>query len=166
MAAQCYDVVGVFPTVGTRCFWRENKMALLFDDRGFYFKAMIPEADGLPKIGRSSRMLGVRVPKDIVPDEKGMVGPGNGGMSVAPNSMWNVPNHRRPRGMRMGSTGKSDDYMYSVSGTSIPVDKLSVRLDPNRPEKHAFVEPAISVDLSRYETDLASTRNDWRVEWP
>jgi hypothetical protein len=114
----------------------------------------------------TSRMLGVQVPEYIAPDQKGMVGPGNGGMSVTPNSMWNGPNHRRPRGMRMGSTGKSYDYMYSVAGTSIPVDKLSVRLDPNRPEKHAFVEPAISIDLSGYETDLASTRNDWRVEWP
>jgi len=39
-------------------------------------------------------------------------------------------------------------------------------LDNPDPDKHAFVEPAVSVDLPRYEADLASTRNDWRVVWP
>jgi hypothetical protein len=141
-------------------------MSSLSEAEGLYYRAMTPETDNLPKIGRSSRMLGVRVPEDITPDEKGIVGPGMGGMSVAPNSIWNVPNHRRPRGMRMGSTGRPDDYMYSLAGTSIPVDKLGVRLDPNRPEKHALVEPTVSVDLQRYELDLASTRCDWRLVWP
>lgn len=136
------------------------------DNMGFYYRAMTPEADGIPKVGRGARLLGVRVPEDIIPNQKGMVGPGSGGMSVAPSSMWNLPNHRRPRGMRRGSAGKPDDYIYSLIETSIPVDKLSVRLDPIDPEKHAFVEPAAFVELPRYEADLASTKYDWRIVWP
>lgn len=66
----------------------------------------------------------------------------------------------------MGSTGRADDYMYAAAGTSIPAEKLSVRLDPNRPDKHAFVEPAVPVNLLTYEADLASTRNGWRLVWP
>jgi hypothetical protein len=135
-------------------------------DVNSYYRAMMPDADGLPKTGRSGRMLGVRVPQDINLDEKGFVWPGTGGMSVAPNSTWNVPNHRRPRGMGMGSSGKFDDRMYALADASIPADKLNVRADPIRPYWHAFVEPAVRIELAGYETNLASTRNDWRQVWP
>ncbi|MGA2260248.1 MAG: hypothetical protein ABSH28_02295 [Acidobacteriota bacterium] len=138
----------------------------LYSDAHSYYRAMMPDVDGLPKAGQSARMLGIRVPKDIVLDENGFVRPGTGGMSVAPNSPWNVPNHRRPRGMRMGSTGKYNDRMYALADTAIPADKLNVRPDPLQPYMHAFVEPAVTVELARYETDLANTRRDWRQVWP
>ncbi len=135
------------------------------DDELFY-RAMMPGNDGFPMIGKSSRMLGVRVPQDIAPDAEGLVRPGAGGMSVAPGSEWNVPNHRRPRGMKRGSSGNSGDRMYALSDDSIPVDKLNVRPDPGFPETHAFFEPAASVKLQQYEADLADTREDWRQIWP
>src|SRR2546430_2606362 len=72
---------------------------------GEYFRTMTRADDGLPVVGRSARSLGVRVPEDIQPDAAGRVVPGQGGMSVAPGSFWNLPNHRRPRGLGRGSTG-------------------------------------------------------------
>ena len=36
------------------------------------YRAMMPDPDGLPRIGRSARMLGVRMPEDIAPDKDGM----------------------------------------------------------------------------------------------
>jgi hypothetical protein len=139
---------------------------LLYSNPNLYYRAMMPDVDSLPKAGKSARMLGIRVPEDIVQDENGFVRPETGGMSVAPNSAWNVPNHRRPRGMCMGSTGNYNDRMYALADTAIPADKLNVRPDPLQPDMHAFVEPAVTVELARYESDLANTRNDWRQVWP
>jgi hypothetical protein len=142
------------------------ELDIFLDRVRLYYRAMMSDADGLPKAGRSARMLGVRVPKDIVPDARGFVEPGTGGMSVAPNSEWNVPNHRRPRGMHNGSSGKIDDRMYALPDVAIRADKLSVRADPHYPDKHAFMEPASIIELAGYETDLADTRSDWRQVWP
>lgn len=111
-------------------------------------------------------MLGVRVPEDIFADEKGFVKPGSGGMSVAPNTAWNIPNHRRPRGMGRGSAGRINDRMYALADSAIPADKLKVRLDPQYPQKHAFIEPAIVIELAGYERNLAETRNNWKQVWP
>jgi hypothetical protein len=50
------------------------------------FRAMKAEADGLPKVGRSGRELGVRIdgPMRVSPfGQDGTVEPGTGGMSVA-----------------------------------------------------------------------------------
>jgi len=68
--------------------------------------------------------------------------------------------------MYMGSTGKYDDRMYALTDSGIPADKLKVRPDPLQPDRHAFVEPAVTAELARYESDLANTRNDWRQVWP
>jgi|WetSurMetagenome_2_1015567.scaffolds.fasta_scaffold108678_3 hypothetical protein len=142
-----------------------KKMAQYFDEDAF-FRAMIPNVEGFPQIGRSASQLGVRIPEDIEPDENSFVKPGIGGMSVAPKSALNVPNYRRPRGMGMGSTGKKDNRMYALSHADIPADKLSVRLDPQNPEVHAFVEPAILIRLAIYESYLANTQGKWRQVWP
>jgi hypothetical protein len=111
-------------------------------------------------------MLGVRTPQDIATDAAGMVNPGTGGLSVAPDSFWNLPNHRRPRGMLRGSTGHPLDRVYAVASTSIPETSLRVRADPRAPTKHAFIEPAAPVRLSGYEEALAGTRPLWTQVWP
>jgi hypothetical protein len=131
-----------------------------------YYRTMTPDADGFPVVGRSARMLGVRIPQDVAPDEGGFVQPGTGGMSVAPGSIWNLPNHRRPRGMQRGSSGHPGDFVYGVEGTAILETGLVIRFDSALPQIHALVEPAISVELSRYEADLGSTRMAWRKQWP
>ena len=128
-----------------------------------FFRSMTPAADGLPTVGRSARSLGVRVPQDIRADADGNVWPGQGGMSVAPDSMWNVPNHRRPRSMERGSTGPAFDQVFAL--VSIQVG-LAVRLDPDRPTKHAYVEPASVVPLEAFEDSIADTRPEWKRVWP
>jgi hypothetical protein len=127
---------------------------------------MTPDVDGLPQTGRSARRLGVRVPEDIAADEKGFVYPETGGMSVSPYSAWNIPTHRRPRGMGNGSSGRIDDRIYALANASVPIDKLKARLDPTNPLRHAFLEPAVAMTLAGYEMNLAATRNDWKQAWP
>jgi hypothetical protein len=131
-----------------------------------FFRGMTPADDGLPVVARSARALGVRVPEDVRLDAESRVLPGRGGMSVAPGSMWNLPNHRRPRGMWRGSTGPADDHVFSLAAVCVSSAGLSARLDPQRPLKHAFIEPRSAVELSLYEAMLASSRPDWQQEWP
>jgi hypothetical protein len=131
-----------------------------------YYRTMTPADDGLPRVGRSARMLGVRIPEDIAPDESQFVWPETGGMSVAPGSMWNLPNHRRPRGMEGGSTGPSGDFVYGIEQTPILSEGLTIRPDPAVPQLHAFVEPTTHVMVSEYEAALESTSSSWRKLWP
>ena len=131
-----------------------------------YYRAMISAPDGLPAVGRSARKLGIRVSVDIRVDAAGRVHPRTGGMSVSPGSVWDVPNHRRPRGMGRGSTGRPEDRVYELPASSIPASVLTVRLDPEAPELHAFVEPSVEVELEVYEKALSDTRNDWSQVWP
>jgi hypothetical protein len=131
-----------------------------------WFRGMRPETNGFPTIARSARALGVRVPEDIAPDDAGCVGPGYGGMSVSPDSIWNVPNHRRPQGMGRGSTGPPGDHIYGIDGAPVAEVGLLIRPDSSHPERHAFVEAAEVMLLVRYEAALAETRPHWRRTWP
>jgi len=66
------------------------------------FRAMKAEADGLPKVGRSSRELGVRIDgpiRDLPVGEDGMVEPETGGLSVALDAAQNLPKPRLPRSL-------------------------------------------------------------------
>ena len=129
-----------------------------------YFRAMMPEpAIGSPKVGRSARQLGVRVPPqfppDVNPNGDGCVHPAAGGMSVAPQTVWNLPNHRRPRSMGRGSSGPSDDCVFVIEKNAIS-EPLLVRHDK---PIHALVEPAVIMSLSQYEERLAATRVHWKI---
>lgn len=120
-------------------------------------------------VARSARALGVRVDgtfRDVHPDHEDRIAPGTGGMSVAPLSEWNLPNHRRPLGMGRGSTGPREDHVFAVEEDSVARAALVVRPDPSRPTKHAFVEPVELVELPLYEMNLASTRESWVRVWP
>lgn len=127
------------------------------------FRGMQPDADGLPRVGSDSRRLGVRVPHDMRPDAAGSVHPGTGGMSVAPDSMWNVPNHRRPRGMLRGSTGPAADRIYAIDSPDVRSHSLDVR---QTSPLHALIEPSVQMALAAYEAALVSTRPFWRQAWP
>lgn len=131
-----------------------------------YFRSMAPEADGLPTVGRSARMLGVRMPEDISLDAGGHVLPGTGGMSVAPDSMWNLPNHRRPRGAGRGSTGPVQDHVFSIVSAPLRDNGLVARRDPEAPVVHALIEPMQTVLLEEFERSLAATRPSWGRVWP
>lgn len=125
---------------------------------------MTPDADQLPTVGRSARALGVRVPGDVRPQADGRVAPGDGGMSVSPGTMWNLPHHRRPIPTGRGATGPSGDVVYAIS--ALPINTLVVRPDPARPDKHALVEPASVMPLVEYESALTTTRPNWGRVWP
>ncbi len=127
------------------------------------FRGMEPAPDGLPLVGRATRRLGVRVPEDIAPDAAEDVHPGTGGMSVAPDSMWNLPHHRRPRGMQRGSTGPVRDRVYAIALAALKQQPLDIR--PSSP-RHATVEPSRPMPLATYEDALTATRPSWIQAWP
>jgi hypothetical protein len=130
---------------------------------------MMPDIDGLPIVARHPRALGVRVEgahKDVHLDSDGRLVPGSGGLSVAPAEPWNIPNHRRPKGMGRGSTGPNEDRVYSIVHGSLAEAELTARPDPARPSKHAFVEPREPVTLTVYEASLGRTREKWTRAWP
>jgi hypothetical protein len=131
-----------------------------------YFRAMPPDADGLPLIGPHARRLGVRVPEDVRPDPAGNVVPGSGGMSVAPDSIWNLPHHRRPRMLGCESTGPAQDHVFFVESPSLNQHGLDARLDPAAPGVHALVEPVRRIMLASFQGALTATRSHWNVGWP
>ena len=120
---------------------------------GDMFRAMRLEIDGLPKLGRSARELGVRINVDLPVGADGSVEPGTGGMSVAVDDALNLPKHRRPRSLG----GEGRDSVFGLQTRALP-DDLALRVD-QRP--HAFVEPARRSALPRYEAALALTRSSW-----
>ena len=133
------------------------------------YRGMTPAQDGLPLVGRSKRQLGVVVPggnslePDIAPDPAGVVHPRTGGMSVASSTMWDLPKHRRPRGMDKVSTGYASDRVYVIALSDVEKQPLDIR--PDTPI-HSLVEPSRPVALAAYERALAATRPDWRQVWP
>ena len=131
-----------------------------------YFRSMTPAEDGRPRVGRGARTLGIRIPEDVQPGSSGMVLPVAGGMSVAPQTLWNLPHHRRPSTMGRGSTGPDQDRVLVIRGTGIHQVGLTVRPDPALPARHAFVEPPAPMLLSLYEEALARTRPEWECAWP
>src|ERR1039457_677447 len=93
-----------------------SKNALAGD--GSMFRAMKEEADGLPKIGRSSRELGTRMEgpiRDLSVGEDGTVEPGTGGMSVALDAAQNLPKPRLPRSLG----GEGRDSVFTMLKTEV-----------------------------------------------
>ncbi|MCC7071013.1 MAG: hypothetical protein IT383_06815 [Deltaproteobacteria bacterium] len=107
---------------------------------------------GHPEIGPSARMLGVRGGIDI-PVERGLVRPGTGGMSVAPETPINLPRHRRPPGL--GGSGK--DPVWCI-GQSCLGPSLRFRRDS---PTHGVVEPSRVMTIGEYEAALAETLGGW-----
>ena len=130
------------------------------------YRGMEPGSGGQPFVGRSTRRLGVRVPEDIAPNAAGEVRPGTGGMSVAPGTMWNLPNHRRPRSMLNGSTGPAGDRVHAIDPSELMKQPLDVRPHPPGSARHANVEPSMQMSLRTYEDALARTRPSWMQAWP
>jgi hypothetical protein len=131
------------------------------------FRIMSPAEDGARKVGRSARELGIRLGIDINADAENMVSPDSGGISVSPDSMWNLPVQRRPRSMGRGSTGRDNgDVVYSIEDGDLPATGLRWRPDPRNPKVHGTVEPVARVALTEYEAALARTRGNWKKRWP
>jgi len=43
-------------------------------------------------------------------------------------------------------------------------DNLSLRIDPDRPANHGFVEPAHTMLLIEYRKYLEATQNQWQID--
>ena len=124
------------------------------------YRTMRADADGLPRVGRGARLLGVRVegPRiDVSPDDHGCVHTGTGGMSVTVDDPAAMPVSRRPRWL---ADGASEDPLFRLEPSRV-VEPLSVRVEARA---HAVIEPSVGLTLDAYETSLAATRSFWNGE--
>ena len=141
----------------------------------FYYRGMVDE-NGKPKIGRSARLLGVRLGIDInikqMPvdslDEQGYLLPesecefqgelvdvaivNTGGMSVS-LSIEALPAPRKPA--KFGGYGK--DPLWQIDDSNITGDLQAVQDSPT----HVSISPRVTMLLERYELALANTQDDW-----
>lgn len=118
---------------------------------------MRKDVAGKPLCGDESNMLGVRPGIDLRPDATGHVVGGQGGLSVTPDDPMRLPPHVRPP--RFGGKGKLP--VFEIPAGSLG-GALSYRPDPERPERHGFVEPGAPMHLSEYQSALASTQPGWQ----
>ena len=140
-----------------------------------YYRGMIDE-NGRPKIGRSARLLGVRLGIDInikqMPvnslDEQGYLLPeserefqgelvdvaivNTGGMSVS-LSIEALPAPRKPA--KFGGYGK--DPLWQIDDSNITGDLQAVQDSPT----HVSISPRVTMLLERYELALANTQDYW-----
>ena len=140
-----------------------------------YYRGMVDE-NGKPKIGRSARLLGVRLGIDInikqMPvnslDEQGYLLPeserefqgelvdvaivNTGGMSVS-LSIEALPAPRKPT--KFGGYGK--DPLWQIDDSNITGDLQAVQDSPT----HVSISPRVTMSLERYELALANTQDDW-----
>lgn len=121
------------------------------------FRGMKEDPDGLPRVERTARGLGVREDIDIPVDGSGYCSPREGGMSVAHDTLQNLPAHRRPP--EHGGTGP--DPVWELDETDLP-SSLVYREDEDL-AGHGFIEPAFTMDLADYEDAIAATRSSWRI---
>ena len=134
------------------------------------------EENGKPKLGRSPRLLGVRLGTDIdieqIPrgwlDDRGylkesveQINSGElvdvavrnyKGMSTS-LSINTLPDHRKPP--EFGGIGK--DPLWQIDDSKIMGDIEAVQDN----ETHVSIVPKYTMLLEKYETALANTQNEW-----
>jgi hypothetical protein len=134
------------------------------------------EANGKPKMGRSARLLGVRLGIDIhieeIPrdwlDDRGYLRPeterkstgvlvvvafrSTKGMSTS-LSIESLPAFRRPTAL--GGMGR--DPLWQIEDNKISDDLEAVQDSAT----HVSIMPRVTMLLEKYETALANTQNDW-----
>jgi hypothetical protein len=137
------------------------------------YRAMLADGDR-PQVGSSALALGVRLPPDEHADidigADGLVEPRTGGMSVAP--AWRLlPVHRIPRRLRVRfprAAGKNQLSLWQMGEgpfTEGPFsDRLHFRPDPEKPDKHGFVEPEVKMSAGEYQAALAMTQDQWVID--
>lgn len=135
------------------------------------------EENGKPKVGRSARLLGVRlgididveeIPKDWL-DDQGYLRPeterqstgemvtvvlrNTKGMSTS-LSIESLPAFRRPA--IFGGMGR--DPLWQIEDSHIRGDLEAIQDSPT----HVSIVPRGTMLLEQYETALTNTRNDWQ----
>lgn len=140
-----------------------------------YYRGMA-EANGKPKVGRSARLLGVRlgldidieeIPKDWL-DDQGYLRPeaqrnatgevvvvavrSTKGMSTS-LSIESLPAFRRPPAF--GGMGR--DPLWQIEDSKIGGDLEAIQDSAT----HVSIMPRVTMLLEKYETALANTQNNW-----
>jgi hypothetical protein len=126
---------------------------------------MIADEDGMPLLGASASTLGIRVhdPRnpgkvcDIKPDGEGLVHPETGGLSVTPD----VPERMYYRHRPVALGGLSTNPLFAIGADRLG-PKLKYRPDPDKPEGHGFIEPAVSMKAEEYVQAISALRDAWR----
>jgi hypothetical protein len=121
---------------------------------------MQEDPDGLPAVGPSPKMLGVRPGTDPNPDVPTVgpsdpVVPGQGGMSVAPGNPMFLLRHRRPSSL--GGTARHPVWVIETEDLG---PDLQFRQDR---ASHGLIEPRRMMTLREYEEALAKTRARWKL---
>nr|WP_315862755.1 hypothetical protein [Trichothermofontia sichuanensis] len=140
-----------------------------------YYRGMAEE-NGKPKVGRSARLLGVRLGIDIDVvemskdwlDDQGYLRPeaerkatgdvvivavrNTKGMSTS-LSIESLPAFRRPTAF--GGMGR--DPLWQIEDSKIDGDLEAVQDSAT----HVSIMPRVTMLLEKYETALANTQNDW-----
>lgn len=141
-----------------------------------YYRGMAEE-NGKPKVGRSARLLGVRLGIDIDVvemskdwlDDQGYLRPeaerkatgdvvivavrNTKGMSTS-LSIESLPAFRRPAAF--GGMGR--DPLWQIEDSKIGGDLEAVQDSTT----HVSIRPRVTMLLEKYETALANTQNDWK----
>ena len=123
------------------------------------YRAMKAEPDLKPKIGDTSRSLGVRPEVDIPVDEDNRVQPSTGGMSAVADDPRKLSPHRRPKWLN----GTGADPVFELKPNTLPV-ALATRQD-GAPH-HYLLEPAHACLFDVFQCHLWSTRLDCRIITP
>jgi hypothetical protein len=118
------------------------------------YRAMREDHSGAPMIGPTARTLGVRPHVDVLLDAAGLIQPGTGGLSVAPDRPENLHPLRRPPAF--GGTGK--DPVWYINADLLPGD-LQFRQDSLT---HGLIEPRMPMSLADFQDALARTRTAWK----
>lgn len=139
------------------------------------YRAMSPDDDGRPAVGRTARSLGVRVTApnsqvfdgvDIATHADGTVRPATGGMSVAPR--WqDLPPHRIPRRLNTSletrdACGNNRDVCWTVGSGGFQAGEFgpALVLAVDSPI-HGTIQPGRITSLTEYEAALTATRDEW-----
>jgi hypothetical protein len=135
------------------------------------FRSMLPDGD-LPQVGPAANALGARLGplaegNDTPVAEDGTVQPGTGGMSVAP-SVAALPDHRIPKtlALRFPRARGNKNLVVWKMGTGPfeageVAEGVALRLDPDAPQRHGFVEPERTMTADEYQQALAATQKEW-----
>ena len=124
------------------------------------FRGMIEAADGLPYVGPSARMLGVRPGNTPTPDvpvvhANDVLAPGQGGMSVAPDDPMHLSRHRRLASL--GGLGRDPVWVLEA-------DDLGPLLQFRREHAaHGVIDPKTTMPFQDYVKALAALRARWRL---
>lgn len=123
------------------------------------YRAMTPDVDGLPQLGRSARKLGVRTLDRAPNNDVAAVGSADivrsgKGMSVAPNDPANLAKNRRPPQVNGGS---GPDPVWVLDTDDLGPD---LNFNQDKPT-HGLIEPARPMTLAEYERALEATRDKW-----